>query len=356
VTAILHVISGLGMGGAERNLAQVVDGLQSRGLPQHVVCVGPQGVWADRIRSRHIDVTTLGVESVIDAPLALVHLSSLIRSVKPAVVQGWMYHGDLFATLAHRLAPGRAHRRLIWNLRASNTDLGGYGRIVAFNAKLSSWPDLVVANSKAGLDFHVGHGYRPRQTEIIPNGIDTEKFRPDAGVRSAVRSELGIEPGEVVVIHVARVDPMKDHATFLRAMAWLPELKALLVGLGTEKLSVPPNVKALGLRHDIEKLYTAADFVVSSSAFAEGFSNAIAEGMSAGLIPVATDIGDARAIVGDIGHLVPSRNPDAIVRALKEASMLSPDKQRSKAEQARRRIVESYSLSHNIDRYAGLYA
>ena len=112
-----------------------------------------------------------------------------------------------------------------------------------------------------------------------------------------MRGELAIPADALVVAHVARADPMKDHVTLLAAMAQLPALRALLIGPGTEKLAEVPNVVRLGRRLDVARLLAASDIVVSSSAFGEGFSNALAEGMSCGLPAVATDVGDAREIL-----------------------------------------------------------
>lgn len=354
MTAILHVISGLGMGGAERNLVQVGAGLRSRGLTQHVASVGQGDVWASALEESGIGVTRLGVASMIDAPLGLVRLTSLVRRLQPDVIQGWMYHGDLFAALAHRLTPGR-QRRLLWGLRASDTDKGGYGAIVAVNARLSAWPDIVVANSQAGLDYHRGRGYRPRKAEVIPNGIDVHRFKPDAVVRSEVRAALGIPADALVAVHVARNDPMKDHASFLAAMAALPPAQGILVGAGTETLTLPANVRALGLRRDVERLYAAADIVVSTSAYAEGFSNAIAEGMSAGLIPIATDVGDARVVVGDTGIVVPPRDAAAVSAAIGTVIPLLPSERIAQGLRARSRVVEQFSLDQAVGRYERLY-
>ena len=146
---------------------------------------------------------------------------------------------------------------------------------------------------------------------------------------------------------------MKDHATFLKAMWALPAMRGLLVGAGTETLDLPDNVRALGLRTDVARLYRCADLVVSSSAFAEGFSNILAEGMSSGLVPVATDVGDARLIVGAVGEIVPVRDPEALAQAMSRAadrSDLAIHKQR-----ARERIVENFTLERAVDRFARLY-
>ena len=354
MTKVLHVITGLGMGGAERNLVQVACALQQRGMDQHVACVRSSGVWADALIGQGIPVTELEVDGMPAAPRGLYRLVSLMRTLRPTNIQGWMYHGDLFAALAHRLLPGK--RRLLWNLRASNTDQGGYSQILRLNGALSRWPDVVIANSKSGLDFHAAKGYRARRTEIIPNGIDIEKNRPDAEARALVRKDLGLPADGPVVIHVARVDPMKDHGNFLKAMAAVPQLSGIMIGAGTENLTCPPNVRALGVRRDVERYYAASDIVISTSAYAEGFSNVIAEGMSAGLYPIATDIGDARAIVGNIGSVVQPRDFSAIVAELTRAAAMTAEERSERGLLARKHIVDRFTLAAATDRYQKIYA
>ena len=132
-------------------------------------------------------------------------------------------------------------------------------------------------------------------------------------------------------------------------------VEATPVGAGTETLVCPPNVRALGIRRDVERVYAAADLVVSSSAFGEGFSNVLAEGMSAGLVPVATDVGDAGRIVGPIGHVVAPRSPTALAAAIKAEATLALDQRRDRGRQARARIVGSFARARAIDAYAHLY-
>lgn len=335
-------------------LTETAIGLQRRGFKQRVVSLHRRGPYADELEAAGIPVSAFDIASICQGLSVLGKLSRVVRQVEPDLIQGWMYHGDLAATLAHLITPGRKRRKLFWNIRASNVDDKRYARLVRACAWFSRWPDVVVANSEAGARFHAARGYRARRIVTISNGIDSEKFRPDPAARSEVRAELGLG-SQVVAVHVARVDPMKDHATFLAAMARLPDVSGLLIGMGTEALNCSPNVRALGVRSNPERFYAAADLVVSSSAFGEGFSNALAEGMSAGLVPVATDVGDAMRIVGPTGNVVAPRDPAALAAAIRSEAELSPDQRRNRGQEARARIVSLFDRERAIVAYAALY-
>ncbi|WP_128565799.1 glycosyltransferase, partial [Methylobacterium crusticola] len=317
---VLHVISGLRTGGAETMLVALTRTLQARGLPQAVVALsgGPNEAV---LRAAGIPVQVLAPRGLPGAAATLLALARRIRATRPGVVQGWLYHGDLFAAAAHRLAGAPRATRLAWGLRNSDIDAARYGRLLALARRVSGWPDVVIANSRAGADFHLAQGYRPRRLAVVPNGIDTDTFRPDRAARAAVRAELGATCGAVVAVHAARLDPMKDHAGLIAAAGAVPEVTVWLAGAGTESLAgLPPNVRALGRRDDLPRLYAAGDLVVSSSAFGEGFSNALAEGMACGLVAVATDVGDAAAILDGHGHVLPPRDPAALAAALRAAA------------------------------------
>jgi len=345
---VLHVISGLRTGGAETMLIALCRALLARGIPQRVVSLTPDGPNEPALRALGVNVRVIAPRGLLGAPGALLSLARLIRRESPAVLQGWLYHGDLFAALGHRLAGAPRETLLAWGLRNSDIDHARYGRLLAVCARLSRWPGLVVSNSGAGVDFHRAQGYRPRRTAVIPNGIDTVRFRPDPAARAEIRAGLGLDETRVVALHAARLDPMKDHATLLAAAARVPEVTVLLMGAGTETLALPPNALALGRRDDPERVAAACEIAVSSSAFGEGFSNALAEGMAAGLVPVATEVGDARLILGPHGRLVPRSDPAALAAALADVAA-GPLREQGLA--ARARIEREFGVEAMAERF-----
>lgn len=356
---ILHVIAGLETGGAETMLATLVS-RHPQGLEQSVVAMIPGGAQAERIAAAGIPLHDLGMDRGRPTLQGLRRLAQLIRAGEPDIVQGWMYHADLASMLALALSGRRRRTRLAWNLRCS--DMAGARHGAAFRAVRGAWlrlagrADLVLANSQAGLDYHRRLGMAPTaKTRLLPNGIDTDRFRPDSDARARMRASLGIAADRPVVICVARVDPMKDHPGLLAAMAGVPEAALLLVGKGTDALAAPPRVFGLGERRDVPALLAAADLVVCGSAYGEGFSNALAEGMAAGLPAVATDVGDARLILGGTGGLCPPGAPPALAAAIANLLREPAQARLARGAAARQRILDHFAIGPCVDQYRSAY-
>ncbi len=355
---VMHVITGLDTGGAERMLANLCIAQHQDGASPTVVSLSPGGSQRDRLLSAGVTVRDLGLRRGIPNPVALFRLAGIIRREKPAVIQSWMYHADLVALLALFLSGRRRQTRLYWGVRCSDVDLGAYPVslriVVRLCALLSRFADGVVFNSKAGQVAHRKLGYRPRHSVVIDNGFDTGAFAPDGMAGKQVRQELGLSEDAFVIATVARFDRMKGHETLLAAVRRTRDVDCLVIGAGTEALAGKTRVMPLGERDDVPKLLSAVDALVSPSHFGEGFSNAIGEAMASGLPVVATDVGDAARIIGDAGLVVPPRDPDALASAL---ARLRDDAglRRDLGEKARAQIERSFGLRRSIGAFEALH-
>lgn len=360
---IVHLITGLERGGAEAVLARLLTHTDRGRFPSLVVSMTDLGSHGADLRAAGIPVETLGMRRGRPSVGGLVRLIGLLRRERPALLLTWLYHADLAGLIATRFVPGIP---LVWNLRCSAMDLPQYSRQVTLVrrmlAGLSRMPAAVAANSEAGRAYHQGLGYTPRRWISLPNGFDTELFRPDDGKRATTRRQLGVADAAPLIGMVARADPMKDHATFFaaatRIAAALPEARFLLVGSGTDSLVAPPalagKLQALGERDDIPGVLSALDLAILAS-FGEGFPNVVGEAMASGVPVVATDVGDTAAIVGATGAVAPVSDAAGLAAAAVRLLTEDENARRARSAAARRRIVENYSIAAMVGRYAAVY-
>ena len=153
---------------------------------------------------------------------------------------------------------------------------------------------------------------------MLGNVIDPAVFRLDRSSRLAVRAEIGLTADALVVLAVARVDPMKDWSAVQQAVHDIPGVVTVAIGDQTDHLPIQPGFVGLGWRSDVERLLGAADIFVLGSAFGEGTSLALGEAMLCGLPCIVTAVGDHAATLGDAGIVVPPRQPQAIRQAIQQ--------------------------------------
>ena len=356
MTRVLHVINGLSSGGAEAMLTRLLL-LRQPDLQQIVISLLPGGSNADRLRQGGVHVRELDLRL---GPVAILQLAAIIRREKPDILQSWMYYADLAALAALRLSGRRGETKLIWGVRCSDMRLDLYRpwlrAAVKLAAKLSDRPDIVSVNSAAGQTAHAALGYHPKRWALVPNGIELERFKPDAEARKRIRAELGIDDAAPLIGILARNDAMKDYPTFLRMLDQLPDMQAFAAGIGTESLPEHPRLFRLGRRDDAPALLAAADLLVSSSAFGEGFSNAIGEAMACGLPVAATDVGDAKLIIGETGRVTPPGDATALADAVRGLLALPPERMAALRQAARDRIETEFSLPRAARNFRALYA
>lgn len=354
---ILFLIRSLDSYGAERQLVELVKGLDKHRFAVSVVTFYDQGTLRDEVKNLEgVNLDTLGKKGRWDFA-AFLGLWRLARREVPDVVHGYTDAPNLLCWVLGKLR----RAKVIWGVASSDLDRvippGILESMIFFlSARLSRSTDLIISNSDAGRRYHVAHGYDPSRVAVIPNGIDTERFRPDSALRVLTRRKWGIGEDTWLIGIVARLDPVKDHGAFLRAAATLAadrsdvyfvcigggpasyreELEALAV-----QLRLTDRVLWVGEYRDMPAAYNALDILTSSS-LSEGLSNAIAEGMACGVPCVGTNVGDTARVIGRSEQIVPPAQPLALQKAWRRFMELPIPERRHIAHEARARIQEFY--------------
>jgi len=357
---IIHIITDLDTGGAEMMLYKLLDSLRDDRIDSTVISLMGRGKITERIEALGVKVETLNLgQGEHPSWRTIKKLRHIMRAFNPDIVQGWMYHGNIAATAAVFLFdPMRRKVKLFWNVRQTLYDINSEKTqtrwLIMLGRWLSFFPYSIIYNSNLSAEQHCNVGYLSKKTKIIPNGFDLQKFKPDQQHRQQLREELKINDNVLLIGHISRLHPMKDHATLLRAIDRVvgslsstgskQEVLFLLIGHGvTSELSKNPAIRFLGERTDIPRIMSALDIVVSSSAWGEGFPNVIGEAMASEVPCVVTDVGDSAYIVGKYGRVCSVGDDQCIASSLLQ---LIENKQERKTagKQARKRIKENYSI------------
>lgn len=367
---IVHLISSLDVGGAEMMLYKLISRIDPNRFQNTVICLIEVGPIGDKLRELGISVHSLGMRRGQPSLFALYRLVRLLHRKKPNILQTWLYHADLMGLIAARIANTPV---VAWNIRSSNWDISQYRRtsgwVVQGCAWLSSQPEIVIINSQFGQKFHTQIGYHPQKWTFIPNGIDTNIFKPDKNARDSIRQELNLELNTLLIGMVARFDPMKDHQNFLKAAGKLlkkENVNFILVGRDV----VPENtilkswiaenklverVHLLGQRSDIARLSAGLDIATLSSV-SEGFPNVIGEAMSCAIPCVVTDVGDAAQIVGNAGYVVPAQDSEALCSGWLRLIEIGGQERSKLGKRARQRIKKLFDIHQIVRQYEKVYS
>jgi glycosyltransferase involved in cell wall biosynthesis len=367
---ILHLITGLDTGGAEVSLLRLTGAMDPDRFENIVVSLTVPGPMSTAIRNQGIKVDAIHMSRSLPTPGALWRLYRLVRAERPDVLQTWLYHSDLIGLLTGRAARVPA---IAWNIRCSymgdEYQVGIKGGLVRLLARLSTYPDAIIANSHAGKHEHAALGYNPKRWEVLNNGFDLAAFRPHADARERLRHDLNLPDDAILIGLVARYDPIKNHEGFLRAAAELQstdqEAHFVLVGGGVDgrnrdlnalidHLDIRERVHLLGQRDDVPRLTAGLDIATCCS-LGEGFPNVVGEAMACAVPCVVTDVGDAARIVGDTGIIVSAGDPQALARGWREMISRGAAGRTELGQQALARIESRFSLAHCVEKYQNFY-
>lgn len=377
---VLHIITGLGTGGAEASLVRIIAGTRHE-IDHAVVSLTSAGTRGNILAGLGVSVYPLELARGSIAPRALKSLLRIAREFRPTCVQGWMYHGNLAASAlaVAGVFTGIATGPVLWNVRhaldAWKTE-SRMRRLIIRGAALLSWqPRSIIYNSHRSAQQHASLGYRSSVAHVVLNGVDASRFAPDADARTRLRASLEIPDSAFVVGLVARVDPLKDHATFFAAIAEdvaadpLNGTYYLLAGTGTAQGSaqspgeldvridaliashpqLTQRIVRLGERRDVVDVLNACD-VISMTSRSEGSPNIVTEAMACALPCVVTDVGDAARIVGDSGIVVPVGDHLAIAHSWQTLRADAEDR-KARGQRALSRARAMHSVTQEREAY-----
>ena len=359
---VIHVITGLERGGAERFLYNLV----SSGLKGHfnniVVSLMSDGYYGGLLKKKKIPVFSLNMQRGRINFSAVKKLIKILTDQKPDILQGWMYHGNLAALLGY-IAGCYKKAKLSWTIRLSLEIFN----IMKFNTRsaiklgsyFSSIPDLIIYNSIRSLNQHRDIGYNKKNDFFIPNGFDVKVWKPNKKVGLNLRNKLGISNTVKIIGYVGRGDDQKDIPTLFKAFDKVckkhPNVILLTVGRNLKKYKTNnKNIIFLGQQSNVHDLMQMFDLLCLSSK-AEGFPNVIGEAMSTGIPCVTTDVGDAKDIVGNTGWISPPNDPISLAKCLDSALKKSKRQLNEHGKISRKKIVNNFSIDRVKNQYISLY-
>lgn len=370
---IIHIITGLGDGGAEAVLYRLCT--SDKENCHKVISLMDEGKYGALLKEAGIDVECLNMPAGSLAPGGLRLLWQLLRNEKKEhagndmAVQTWMYHGDLVGGLVARTS---GIKNIAWGIHHSVLEKGktkASTRLIAkINALLSYWvPEVIVCCAEKSRVIHEKIGFSSRKMKVIPNGYDLQKFSPKPVDAKLLRQEWGIPENMPLLGMVGRFDPQKDHENLIKALALLKtqglDFRCVLVGRGMDDTNqevtsmllrngLQEQVYLLGQRSDIPAVMSALDLHVLSSS-AEAFPNVIAEAMACETPCVTTDVGDAALMVGDTGWVVPPGNPQALAAGIQGAvlAMAQAEAWLLRQAAARTHVSNSFGLDRMLASY-----
>lgn len=357
---ICFLLRSLTYGGAERQLVLLAKGLHERGHHVAVITFYSGGPLEKELREAGVRIRPLYKRGRWDVLVFLIRLTRIMWEERPDILHGYLTGQNLIAVLIKPLFPSI---KIVWGVRSAIRDLGRREWLDSVSFKLTCWlsrfADAIIANSHAGREYHVAMGYPAKKTVVIRNGIDTERYHCDPKARERIRREWGVTEHEELIGVVGRLNPVKDHPTFLNAAALLAckrrTSRFVCIGDGpaeyreelyalAENLGLGERLLWVGNYEDMPAAYNALDITVSSS-LSEGMPNVISEAMACGVPCVVTNVGDSAWVVGDQGEVVPPKNSVAIVDAIERLL----NRRTYDPTQIRQRIVNQVSLSSLID-------
>jgi glycosyltransferase involved in cell wall biosynthesis len=365
---VMFPVNQLGVGGAERQLAELVKGMDKNRFEPIVVSLYPGGALEPEVKAMPgVELISLRRRGRFDF-LILFKIYRLLRQRRVKIIQPFLTPASFFG-----MAPSFMNRRLVKIITERcgvrvNPRLGSslYRKAEDFLTRYADW---VVPNSQSGEDYVIKRGISPAKVKVIYNGINLERLKPNPDVVARIRQQVKLPPGGKIIGITASLTPAKDHATFLKAAkavsAIVPQTRFVMLGDGplrpdlermSRELGIDSVVTFFGNQRDVGSYISSYDIACLTSFDHEGCSNATLEAMALGKPVVVTDIGGNREVVehGITGLLVPPKNPEALANNI-ITYLKQPELAQRIGQQAKQKVLTQFSIPRMVQEYQDLF-
>ena len=360
----MHIITGLGQGGAESVLYHLLKNIDDR--KQHVVVsLSSPDYFFGKIQMLSVRLYQMDFRNkfLVEA----LRLRNVIRNEKPDVIHTWMYHANIIGGVLGKML---GIKNIVLGVHHANPKsfkrLTITHAVVFLNRILSYWvPGNILYPGLACAKLHEDFGFDKTKSVVVHNGFDMWDNCNTTGKSSYGQSVNGFR-----IIYVGRWNPIKDHRTLLEAINIViekcPNVSVAMYGEQIDMANndlvkllsaypkLAPCVKLHGVTNDINQAYRNSDLLVLSS-LEESFSNVICEAMANGVPCVSTDVGEARNIIRDSGWVVPVGDSVSLANAILEFFNENELSRRARSTRAKQIIVDHYSLSHMVSMYRSVW-
>ena len=362
-TPVLHLIKGLGRGGAEMLLLETRRAARPTPfLHTYGYLLPAKDDLAEPLRDLGSEVLCFSTRSALTLPSTVLRLARYLRDSDTALVHAHLPISGVVARLAGRLA----------GVPVLYTEHNLHERYHPLTRRLNLWTwhlqERALAVSHQVRDSVIRHAGERIPHEVVWNGIPVDRYQPDPSERRSMRRRLGIPETAPVVGTTAVFRPQKRLEDWLRAAAELvarrPDIRFLLVGEGPQRpkleriaadLNLEETLHWAGLQEDVRPWLAAMDVYLQSSEY-EGLPVALLEAMASELPVVATRVGGVPEVVvdGETGFLVPARQPGKLVEGV-EPLLADGELRRRLGGAARRRVCEHFDITRMERRLQAIY-
>ncbi|TFG12835.1 MAG: glycosyltransferase [Promethearchaeota archaeon] len=358
---ILYIITGLTSGGAELNLASIINHLDLSAFEPIVCSLTTTYDVLPLIRKKTNRIYILNAKRQIDFIKTIFLVRKIIKKENPDIIHCILFHSNIIG----RFAAIGLRKKIITSVRTKllNNHIGNFIDFIS-----QSLVDIYLVNSNSLRNFITHYGIKEKKIFLIENSIDFKIFKPTKA-KEDIRNELNL-PKIPVITTVANFKTQKDYPTIIKALNLIKDefnftylilgkslkfedkelnIKALINKYGLK------NVRFLGFRNDVANILSITDIWVSSTMF-EGQSNSLLEAMAMSVPIITTNIPENKELVhhNKEALLIPVKSPTSLANSIK---ILLNDKEMAEklAMNAQKRVRKLYNHQGPLNKIINLY-